>query len=59
MVRPEFTEDRRYTIKRDRNTGLLIVSHMGVKVGSAQTLAAARVIRSKHRVRTYGTGEQR
>jgi hypothetical protein len=46
--------DKRYAIERARNTGLLIVSHMGVKIGSAQTLAAARLIRSKHRVRTYG-----
>lgn len=54
MTRPEFTEDKRYTIERSRSTGLLVVSHMGVKIGAAQTLAAARLIRSKDRVRRYG-----
>jgi len=47
-------EDKRYTIERDRDTGLLIVSHKGVKIGSCMTLAAARTIRSRDRVRRYG-----
>ena len=43
--------DKRYAIERARNTGLLIVSYMGVKIGTTQTLAAARLIRRNHKRR--------
>lgn len=38
----------RYTMTRDRETGLMIVRFDGVKIGSSQTETAARIIRRKH-----------
>lgn len=41
--------DPRYAIERSKSTGLLIISFEGVKIGSAQTYAAACLIRRNHR----------
>jgi hypothetical protein len=38
----------RYSITRDPDTGLMIVRYDGVKIGSSQTEAAARIIRRRH-----------
>lgn len=38
-----------YTITRDPETGLMIVRRNGVKIGSSQTEAAAKIIRRNDR----------
>jgi hypothetical protein len=41
-----------YSIKRERGYGhLLIVRHNGVKIGSTQTEAAAKILRRRHYTR--------
>jgi hypothetical protein len=37
-----------YSIKKDPETGLMIVRYNGRKIGSSQTEAAARIIRRRH-----------
>jgi hypothetical protein len=43
--------DRRYAFERHPYSGLLIISYQGVKIGSAQTEAAARLIIRNHKRR--------
>jgi hypothetical protein len=37
-----------YSIKKDPETGLMIVRFKGRKIGTSQTEAAARIIRRRH-----------
>lgn len=45
------TGNAAYAFDRHPHTGLLIVSYRGVKIGTCQTEAAARIIRRKHKER--------